>query len=241
MATVQKTLTFTNMIGALGNMESGTVYKTTAEANYVKNSSQKKFGSGSQAWQQSASATELKYELKNSSGTPKYKLDPTHKYYFSMWIMHRTSLNMKANVYWGSNTIYTGKGNTALSTWTQHSAVVQFPSATSGSYSMVVSCTNYPGSNAAMNIDGLMLIDLTDACGAGNEPSKEWCDANLAYTTSTTTATLTVTLKSYTYVGVSGKARKVKSLYIGVNDKARKVKKAYIGVNGVAKLIYEAT
>lgn len=242
MATTQKTCTFTNMIGSLGNMESGTVHKTTAEANYVKNSSQKKYGSGSQAWQQSASGTELKYVLKNSAGVQNYKFDPTHKYYFSMWVMHRTSLNMKANVYWpGSNAIYTGKGNTALSTWTQHSSVFGWPSVASGSYSLTVSCTNYPGSNAAMNIDGLMLIDLTAACGAGNEPSKEWCDANLAFTTSTTTATLTVTVKSVTYIGVSGKARKVKKMYIGVNGKARKVKKAYIGVNDVAKLIYDAT
>ena len=42
------------------------------------------------------------------------------------------------------------------------------------------------------------------------------------------------------YVGVSGKARKVKKLYIGVNGKARKVKKAYIGVNGKARLFYSA-
>ena len=36
------------------------------------------------------------------------------------------------------------------------------------------------------------------------------------------------------YVGVSGKARKVKKIYVGVNGVARKVKKGYIGVNGIA-------
>ena len=242
MATTQKTCTFTNMLGALGDMESGTVYKTTAEANYVKNSSQKKYGSGSQAWQQSASGSELKYVLRSSAGVQNYKFDPTHKYYFSVWLMHRTNTTAKLNVYWpNSNVVLSGRGNTSLSTWTQHSAVFQFPSVASGSYSLTVSASNYPGSNAAMNIDGLMLIDLTAACGAGNEPDKAWCDANLAFTKTTTTATVTVRIKSETYIGVSGKARKVKKMYIGVGGKARKVKKAYIGVNGKAKLIYDVT
>lgn len=42
------------------------------------------------------------------------------------------------------------------------------------------------------------------------------------------------------YIGVSGKARKVKKMYVGVSGKARKVKKAYVGVNGKARLFYEA-
>ena len=37
------------------------------------------------------------------------------------------------------------------------------------------------------------------------------------------------------YVGVSGKARKVKKIYLGVEEKARKVKRGYIGVGGVAR------
>jgi hypothetical protein len=42
------------------------------------------------------------------------------------------------------------------------------------------------------------------------------------------------------YVGVDGKARKVKKLYVGVDGKARKVKKLYVGVNGKARLVYSA-
>ena len=37
------------------------------------------------------------------------------------------------------------------------------------------------------------------------------------------------------YIGIGGKARKVKKWYFGVDGKARKVKKAYIGVGGVAR------
>lgn len=39
------------------------------------------------------------------------------------------------------------------------------------------------------------------------------------------------------YVGVGGKARRVKALYVGVGGKARKVKKVYIGVDGKAMLM----
>ena len=37
------------------------------------------------------------------------------------------------------------------------------------------------------------------------------------------------------YIGVGGKARKIKKWYVGVGNKARKVKKGYIGVGGVAR------
>lgn len=40
------------------------------------------------------------------------------------------------------------------------------------------------------------------------------------------------------YIGVDGKARKIKGGYIGVDGKARKIKKGYIGVNGVARLCW---
>ena len=43
------------------------------------------------------------------------------------------------------------------------------------------------------------------------------------------------------YIGVSSKARKIKSIYVGVNGKARKVTKVYVGVNGVARLVYSAS
>lgn len=40
------------------------------------------------------------------------------------------------------------------------------------------------------------------------------------------------------YIGVSGKAKKVKKMYVGIGGKAKKVKKAYIGVGGKAKLFW---
>ena len=40
------------------------------------------------------------------------------------------------------------------------------------------------------------------------------------------------------YIGVDGKARKVKKIYTGINGKARKVKKGYIGIDGKARLFF---
>lgn len=40
------------------------------------------------------------------------------------------------------------------------------------------------------------------------------------------------------YVGVDGKARKVKKAYVGVDSKARKIKKGYIGVGGIARQFF---
>lgn len=42
-------------------------------------------------------------------------------------------------------------------------------------------------SNTMAYIDDAMLIDLTAAFGAGNEPTQEWCDANIEYFAGNTT------------------------------------------------------
>lgn len=226
---VQTNHTYTNILGEIGDMATGTVYKTTAEAAYVKNSSQYKFGSSSQAFQQSNSATELTYTLRDSSGQMSFVLDNTHQYYFSVWIQQKTSLDLSFDWYWpvAEPSVMSGVKNTALNVWEHHSAVVDRSGFTSGSYPMRIDCNNYPGNNALMYVDGLMVVDLTATYGAGNEPTKEFCDQYFAFTTGTNTVTIPT-------------AQEVKKLYIGVGGVARKVKKAYIGVGGVARLFYSS-
>ena len=41
------------------------------------------------------------------------------------------------------------------------------------------------------------------------------------------------------YVGVGGKARKLRAIFVGVNGKARSVKTVYVGVNGKARLCWK--
>lgn len=40
---------------------------------------------------------------------------------------------------------------------------------------------NFGSLTADTYVDGVGFVDLTDAFGAGNEPSKEWCDSNIDY------------------------------------------------------------
>ena len=42
------------------------------------------------------------------------------------------------------------------------------------------------------------------------------------------------------WIGVGGKARKIKNMYIGIDGKARKIKKAWIGVGGKARLFFSS-
>lgn len=42
------------------------------------------------------------------------------------------------------------------------------------------------------------------------------------------------------WIGISGKARKVKSMYVGIGGKARKVKAAWVGIGGKARKIYSS-
>lgn len=44
----------------------------------------------------------------------------------------------------------------------------------------IIRCFNV-NTTADTFVDGLMLIDLTEAFGEGNEPTKEWCDENIPY------------------------------------------------------------
>lgn len=215
---IKKTYNITNMIGEVGEMENG-VHCTTSEKAYLKTSSLHKYGSGSKAFQQSNSATELTYTLHDINGEISFNLNNTHKYYFSIWIMQRTSLDITFDAYWpiGEPSIMNGITNTKLNEWEQKSVVFERTGFSNGSYTFRIDCNNYPGSNAVMNIDGLMLVDLTETFGSGNEPDKDWCDSNIAFTTSTTTAEWWEITKDIEMQYYNGSKKKYEILYPKVN------------------------
>ena len=80
-----------------------------------------------------------------------------------------------------------------------------------------------------------MIIDLTAAFGAGKEPTKEWCDANIPFFE----GTQTITTHPHPYVGVNGVSRKISGAFVGVNGVARRIIAGYVGVNGAARKIFE--
>lgn len=73
---------------------------------------------------------------------------------------------------------------------------------TSGTYNYRLDFNN--NNNAGnMWFDGTILIDLTTEFGAGNEPSKEWCDVNIPYFTGTLEFTNTTDSSGYCNDGIA--------------------------------------
>lgn len=64
--------------------------------------------------------------------------------------------------------------------WNLYSGRNVRSSFSSGNYQLRLDYNNSYLSGS-MYFDGAMLIDLTAGFGSGNEPSKEWCDANIPY------------------------------------------------------------
>lgn len=67
-------------------------------------------------------------------------------------------------------------------------------------------------------LDGAMVIDLTACFGSGNEPTKEWCDANIKYFEGT---------KKLSSINMRAK----------IDDSIKEISNGYVKINGVWKPI----
>lgn len=112
--------------------------------------------------------------------------------------------------------------------WTMESSIVTVDAVNGSSYV----CRSFDVSNTgAVWADGLMIVDLTEAFGSGNEPTKQWCDEHIPFFTTTKCL-------FNTDVTVPSRARKVKAIYTGVNNVARKITNGYIGINSTARTFF---
>lgn len=223
----EKQFTITNLLGAcddVGNRGAG-------EVIFVNNSI---FKTGSQSWIfiPSSDATEVTYMLRqNASTLIKPHLIPSHKYYFSAWLQQLTPSFGQGSFdfYWPVQepVFLSGAKPDKANEWCLVSAIKERSAFAEGDYECRVDW-NDAKANLGMFFDGLTLVDLTAAFGAGNEPDQAWCDANIPFTKTTATVS-------------RGTAHNVKNMFIGVSGKARKVKKAYVGVGGKARLFYTST
>lgn len=116
--------------------------------------------------------------------------------------------------------------NTHFSNWTILSGIVEFATISKDVWLRAI----FGSAKADVWIDGVVVIDLTEAFGAGDEPTKEWCDANIPFFEGTKTIEAPL---------ATSVARTIKEIYLGVGGVARKIVKSYIGVDGVARLCYE--
>lgn len=149
------------------------------QAGVTLDSSQKKFGTNSVKFPAHAS----NHQLIRTSMT--FVPEVGHKYYGREYIKTPNGDPSPADCRFeifggdgnGKNWIFNwNKGN--FSDWTINSGVVTINTLAVSSY-YIRTFGVAPGQD--FYLDGLMVIDLTEAFGEGKEPSKEWCDTNIPF------------------------------------------------------------
>lgn len=120
---------------------------------------------------------------------------PGHTYYCRCDILQET-VQGSCDMYWKVAEPYLmgGKKTSAAKTWAIASAVRAASAVINrngsdwdaGNYSARWDYNNSKA-DGAMWFNGFMLIDLTEAFGAGKEPTAAWCDANIPYFVGTKT------------------------------------------------------
>lgn len=129
------------------------------------------------------------FKLNTNSGTNiVYQSAPTpiagHKYYGSCMVMTPSSTFTATDARWEWHLSDTSSGvltfgNKKFATsgqWVKLSSIQSISDVTSGSW-VFRNFTVKPSSECY--VTRMIVIDLTDTFGSGNEPSKEWCDANI--------------------------------------------------------------
>lgn len=145
-------------------------------------------------WSISPDSTRAKYgnkslKLTGTTGTTEVvttnkntmNLDNTHKYY-GRFEAYPTVAGLTGGIYWpiAEPSFNDGTSLGAANQWNIVSSINTRTSFTSGNQSYRLDFNN---NNTAANVwyDGVMMIDLTAAFGAGNEPDKTWCDNNIPF------------------------------------------------------------
>ena len=146
--------------------------------------------------------------------TANIALNNTHQYYASIYGWQDTKTNgARVGFYWPvaepsfNDNLPVGEAGQ----WNRYSATNNRNSFSNSSYPFRVDWNNN-GVAGTIYFDGCMLIDLTAEFGAGNEPTKEWCDEHIRFTAGGQVCA---------FVDGNSKARNIKKAYVGIGGKAR--------------------
>jgi len=145
--------------------------------NAVYDSSIKKYGNYSLKVIGNTSAREITVSAKTTMA-----LNNTHKYYVRYEIYH-TGVSGTVGFYFPIAEPYFFEG-VALSTANKWNVISKVNNRSSFSTNSSTSYrVDYNNNNSAgvVYFDGLMVVDLTETFGAGNEKSKECCDINIPF------------------------------------------------------------
>ena len=172
----KKTVTLTNLV-LNGSFEDGTNGWNTG--SLTLSSVLKKYGNNSVHNYNGG-----KWGTANSvlSGDGYYYGKSSHIYYASNWMYVKQKGTGRCytdiRVHYNSYRSETFLKSDVMNIWQKKSAIINTKNE---EYKIDYLVCGYDDTDENIDCycDGALLVDLTESFGAGNEPSKEWCDANL--------------------------------------------------------------
>ena len=175
---VQGTKTIHNLLGRSGMFDILDVDGAGSMA--IIDQTHVKYGSYSLKLHARVDLPEATYELSPKNENSIFHLIPSHIYYIRVETYQETKVGT-TDIYWpiAEPSFLSGQSGPA-GQWNLISAVNNRNNFSEGYYPLRLDFNNNTQAGI-MWFDGLMLIDLTADFGAGNEPDKAWCDANLPY------------------------------------------------------------
>ena len=175
---VQGTKTIHNLLGRSGMFDISDVDGVGSMA--IIDQTHVKYGSYALKLHARADFPESTYELSPKNENSIFHLIPSHIYYIRVETYQEAKVG-DTDIYWpiAEPSFLSGQSGPS-GQWNLISAVNNRSNFSEGYYPLRLDFNNN-SKNGDMWFDGLMLIDLTADFGAGNEPDKAWCDANLPY------------------------------------------------------------
>lgn len=184
LSTTPVAYTATNVVKN-GSFENGTTNWLDMINSKIQNSEEYKYYGNSSVMASPIDPTYTEnYFLQsdNSGNKAKTSILKDNKYYCQVEYLSKDStvqLILHADNWKGTEGIYYSNGQ-ASAAWNKLSLYID--KKTSENSQMYIRLDNdNVGKNAISYFDGYTCINLTETFGAGNEPSKEWCDQNISY------------------------------------------------------------
>ena len=180
---VQGTKTIHNLLGRSGMFDKADFLETNqgeiGQGVSIDNT-HVKYGSYSLQLAIQGDSSETKYTLEPKNENSLFYLNPSHIYYIRVET-YQEEKHGGTDIYWPiAESSFLSARSGPEGQWNLISAVSNRSNFSEGYYPMQLVC-DHESFYAFTWLDGLMLIDLTADFGAGNEPNKAWCDANLPY------------------------------------------------------------
>lgn len=109
-----------------------------------------------------------------------YNFNSNHKYYFSSWYISEKGVELYVwNPDYAVNRVIFNSIYPSSTIWNKASLYFYNFNLESIDNLKLRLDNNNKGDYVEAKFDDILFIDLTEAFGAGNEPSQEWCDANI--------------------------------------------------------------